>query len=40
VQIRFENIWYSGNKMKKEKGGACSMYEGEERVASGFGGKT
>jgi hypothetical protein len=30
--------YYSGDKIKNERGGACVMYGGEERYIKGFGG--
>ena len=33
--------YYSGDQIEaNEKGGACSMYGGEERCIQGFGGET
>jgi len=32
--------YYSVDKIKNERGGACVMYGGEERCMQGFGGET
>ena len=33
-------IYYLGNQIKNEMGGACGIYGGQERCLQGFGGDT